>query len=290
MPAFHLNLAWAIAEAVAVGFAIAYPIVLAIVASTRLRVSWRYFLWGALVFFVFQVILRLPWVTVIGALYGKQIAASPALLWGWLTILVVTAALFEEVGRYIGYRVLMRKEEKTWSKAVMYGLGHGGIESILLVGVGGALTLLNLVILSAMNLNTLPAAQRDTVAHQLAALAAQPGWFPLLGAWERLWTVPVHVALSVLVLQVFRRGHIGWLWLAIPGHIVVDGVTVALAQGLVPRVGLVNGDLMIEGLIAVFGVVAIWIIWRLREQSADAASAALPIAPAQPATLPQAGA
>lgn len=290
MSNFHLSAGYAIAEAITICFAIAYPIVLAIITHQRLRVSWRYFLYGALVFFVFQIILRVPWVEVIGSVYGKQIKASPVLLWGWLTVLVVTAGLFEEVGRYVGYRLLMRKEEKTWSKAVMYGLGHGGIESILLVGLGGALTLVNLVVLSAINLNILPAAQRATVTQQLAAIAAQPGWLPLLGAWERLWTVPVHVALSVLVLQVFRRGNIGWLWLAILGHIVVDGVTIALAQGLVNSLGVVRIDLIVEGVVAIFGVIGIWIIWRLREQPGEQPGInSTPNLAESPAALPNTG-
>jgi hypothetical protein len=31
----------------------------------------------------------------------------------------LTAGLFEEVGRYLGYGIFMRNEEKTWNKAVM---------------------------------------------------------------------------------------------------------------------------------------------------------------------------
>lgn len=291
MSSFHLSVGWAIADAITICFAIAYPIVLAIIANLRLRVSWRYFLFGAIIFFVFQIILRIPWVEVIGTVYGKQIKASPMLLWGWLTVLVVTAALFEEVGRYIGYRVFMRKEEKTWNKAVMYGLGHGGIESILIVGLSGALTLLNLAILSTVNLNVLPVAQRASVTQQLAAIAAQPGWLPLLGAWERLWTVPVHVALSVLVLQVFRRGNIGWLWLAILGHIIVDGVTVAVSQGLVPTLGAIRVDLLVEGAVAIFGIIAIWIIWRLRERpDGQSRAGAVPGGVESPVAMPHTGA
>src|SRR5689334_5926286 len=45
-----------------------------------------------------------------------------------LTGVAVTAGLFEEVGRYVGYRFFMRREPKTWSKAVMFGLGHEGLD------------------------------------------------------------------------------------------------------------------------------------------------------------------
>jgi uncharacterized membrane protein YhfC len=265
---FHLHSGWVAAEIVAIGFMLLYPLALALLAHKQLGVSWRYFGYGALIFLLFQVLTRVPLTTVVGAVFGKQIQASPVLLWSWLGVLVVTAGLFEEVGRYIGYRWLMRQEDKTWNKAVMYGLGHGGLESMLVVGGLGLLTLVNLFALSAQGLATIPAARRPQVAHQLAVLAAQPDWLPLLGAWERLWALPIHVALSVLVLQVFRRGNIGWLWLAVAAHAVVDGVTVGTGQLL--GADKLSTKLVTEGIVAIFGLIAIWVIVALRQRPEDA--------------------
>src|SRR5215467_9912701 len=63
-------------------------------------------------------------------------AGSQALFIGLLFAWALSSGLFEEVGRYVGYRVFMGREEKTWSKAVMYGIGHGGAETILQNGIG----------------------------------------------------------------------------------------------------------------------------------------------------------
>lgn len=268
---FHLSSGWIAASVTAIVFMIVYPLVLAAIARRRLGVGWRYFWFGALIFAIFQLATRVPAVQVIQAIFGKQIAASPALLWTWLAILVVTAGLFEEVGRYVGYRWFMGREEKTWNKAVMYGLGHGGLESMLLVGGLAILSLVNLLVLSSVGLSAIPAAQRSQVAQQLQAIAAQPGWLPLLGAWERLWTVPIQVALSVLVLQVFRRGNIGWLWLAILAHAVVDGVSVGVSQVL--GSSHLSTTLIVEGIVAVFGLIALWVIFALRDRPAQAVSA-----------------
>ncbi len=199
---FQLNPAWVAAYIIAIAFVILYPLVLAVVAHRRLKVSWKYFAYGVLIFFVFQLITRVPAVIVIQAAITPRLEASPALLYTWLAILVLTAGLFEEVGRYVAFRWLMRREEKTWNKAVMYGLGHGGLESILLVGGLALVNLISIIALSSIGLSSIPLAQRAQAAQQLAAIAAQPVWFPLLAAWERLWTVPVQIALSVLVLQV----------------------------------------------------------------------------------------
>lgn len=261
---FHLNPAWVAATIMAIAFVILYPLVLAVIANRRLKVSWKYFAYGALIFFVFQLITRVPAVIVIQAAITPQLQASPVLLYTWLAILVLTAGLFEEVGRYVAFRWLMRREEKTWNKAVMYGLGHGGLESILLVGGLALLSLINVLVLSSISLNSIPVAQRAQVAQQLAAIGAQPAWFPLLAAWERLWTVPIQISLSVLVLQVFRRNNIGWLWLAILAHVIVDGVSFGLPQVLGP--GSISTSLIAEAVVAIFGVIALWIIWTLRDR------------------------
>jgi len=263
MPAMvSVNTGWLIGFAITLTFAIAYPFILAIVARLRLRVSWRYFWYGALVFAVFQIFTRVPAVTALNNVFASQLKASAPFRFTWYVILALTAGLFEEVGRYVGYRVLMRREEKTWSKAVMYGIGHGGIESIVLVGLLGLLSLVNIVITSSLNLNLLTASQRATVVRQFAALNAQPAWFPLLEGWERLWTLPIHIALSVMVLQVFQRKNIGWLWLAILAHTIVDFTSVEIPQVL----GASNTtSLITEGVVALFGIIALVIIWRLRD-------------------------
>ncbi len=265
----QLNSGFLLGTIVSLAFVVAYPVVLAVVAHRRLHVGWRYLAYGASVFFVFQLATRVPAVQFIQASIADQLKASPTLMWAWLVVLALTAGLFEEVGRYLGYRVLMRREEKTWSKAVMYGLGHGGFESIVLVGGMMLLGIIHLWSFASGGFAQLPEDQRTLAAQQLQALNAQPGWIALLGAWERLWTVPLQVAFSVIVLQVFRTGKLVWLLWAVVGHALVDLVAVGLQQVL--GAGVVS-SLIIEGVIAVFGVLAVWTIWRLRD------------APSQPAT------
>ena len=265
MPAtVHVSSAWLVAASLSALFVIIYPLVLAVIAHQRLKVSWRYFGFGALIFFLFQIISRVPIVTVLGNVLAPQLKASPVFLYIWLAFLALTAGLAEEIGRYVGYRWLMKREEKTWSKAVMYGLGHGGLESMLLIGGLIILNIVNVLVLSSLNLNTLPAAQHAQVVQQVNALNAQPIWMVFLGSWERLWTVPFHVAMSVIVLQVFVRNNIAWLWLAVVLHALLDGVAVFLQQilgaGTTP-------SLIIECVVAVAGIASIWIIWRLRNGS-----------------------
>lgn len=270
MPATALvHTGWLISLAVACVFAIVYPFVLAIFARLRLNVRWRYFWYGTLVFLVFQLLTRVPAVLALNAVFASQLKSSASFRFIWYLILALTAGLFEEVGRYVGYRLFMRREEKTWSKAVMYGIGHGGIESVVLIGTLGLLSLVNIIVTSSINLKVLTASQHAIVLQQFAALNAQPVWFPLLGAWERLWTLPVHIALSVMVLQVFRRNNIGWLWFAILAHAIVDFTSVEILQVLGTST---TTSLITEGVIAFFGIIAVITIWRLRDTSIQPSS------------------
>ncbi|HUX88198.1 MAG TPA: YhfC family glutamic-type intramembrane protease [Chloroflexota bacterium] len=261
--AFHFSSTLIAAWVFAIVVMIVYPLALAVLAHRRLDVSWRYFGYGALVFLVAQVVLRIPIITALGLLVGRSLSQSVAIQLGWGLFLAITAGIFEEVGRYLGYRWLMRRQEKTWNKGVMYGLGHGGFESIVLVAVSSLATLVTLLTLSQSGLGAMPPAQRAALVAEAAALTNGPAWLPLLAAWERIWTVAIQVANSVIVLQVFRRGQMYWLWLAILDHGIVDFVSPVL----VPKLGLppVATTLVSEAFIGLFGLVAVWIIFRLRK-------------------------
>jgi len=243
-PSFPLNLAW-IAALIISGLVIVLPLLLALVAHRRLGVSWRYFGFGVVIFFLFEVITHLWWGTpsVILGWAGGSEALLIALLFGW----ALSSGLCEEVGRYVGYRAFMGREEKTWSKAVMYGIGHGGLETMI-TGVGALVPLVGGLSFTAqpMLLTT--------------ALAV---------AWARVWATPFHIALSVVVLQVFRRKNIGWLWVAILAHTAYDFTLFMMFYAL-------NASLVGNSLWAVYGVIALWAIWKLRDRSTEASASVEP--------------
>lgn len=133
----------------------------------------------------------------------------------------------------------------------MFGVGHEGLESIVVVGVQAVLSVLNMVMLSTINLNQLPAAQRQTILQRFAAINAQPVWPHVLAIWERFWSFPLQVALAVIVLQVFRRHQMRWFWLAILFHALIDFVAAALPQAFGHGTGIV---LLGEGFVCVCGL------------------------------------
>src|SRR4051794_23058862 len=96
-------------SAVSVAFMVLFPWLVALLVRPRLGVGWGNFFAGMLVFTLVQTVTRVPAVQILQSAIGPQLSGSPALLWGWLAVLALTAGLFEEVGRYFGYRWLIRE-------------------------------------------------------------------------------------------------------------------------------------------------------------------------------------
>lgn len=248
-------------------FVIAYPLVLGGIAYKKLAVGWKYFWFGTLIFLVFQLLTRIPLLTVLSeTVLASALRTSTTFTWIWLLIEAITAGLFEEVGRYIGYRLFMSREPKTWSKAVMFGLGHEGLESMIIYGGQGILILLLIAILSSSVGRALPVVQKQAFIQQVGAVT-KPGWLPGLAVWGRLWSVPLQVALSVIVLQVFRRRQIHWLFLAILLHALIDFLTAVFPQIFGQGE---TSELLTAGVLCMFGLLGIWVIWRLREPQSQA--------------------
>jgi len=259
--------AWVAVTLLAITIQVVVPLVAGWVAVRRLGVGWRFFWYGALVFFVSQMVARLPLVQV-GQVLLQDALSSTVVQWIWIVVLSFSAGLFEEGGRWIGYRWLFRPEERTWRPAVVYGLGHGGLESMVLIAGLGVLSLVGLLAMTSTDLSQLQPEQREAVQAQLAAVAAQPAWFPLLGAWERLSAMTIHVGLSLIVLQAFRRA--SWVWLPVAilvhGTVNVVGLTVLRLVGGMTPAGLV----LVEVVIMLMAIAVLWGGLRLRDREDEA--------------------
>ncbi len=178
---------------------------------------------GALVFFVSQVVLRLPWQIPL----ARWIQGHPQWIIPFLLFSSLTAGLFEETGRWAGYKYLLRSE-RSRRVAVMFGLGHGGLEAILLAGLPLAALLVSWVMAARGMIAAGPAL--EGIRQQTAALDF---WRVQLAALERASAMAVHVGLALIVLQMWlRRGGVRWLLLAILLHFAVNALAAILVLEL----------------------------------------------------------
>jgi uncharacterized membrane protein YhfC len=226
-------------------------------ARHRLGVAWRVIGIGALAFTLSQLLTRVPAVQVLQYLLREPLKNSAVLMNVWLVILCLSAGLFEETARLIAFARPL-KEHRTWRDALGFGAGHGGLESALLVGGLAVIGLINVVVLSEMDLASLSlnAEQLEQIRAAKEQIAALRWWSPLLGAYERVGAMVAHMTMSVLVLQRFLRGQRRWYWFSVGFHALLNWVSVMLAKHV--------GPVAAEGGVTVFALFGVWIILRLR--------------------------
>ena len=85
--------AWWVASIGAIIFVIALPIALIIIAHARLKVGWRYAAYGALIFFAFQLISRVPLIQVMQYFLTPAMQSSRLLLIAFLVFAALTAGI-----------------------------------------------------------------------------------------------------------------------------------------------------------------------------------------------------
>ncbi|MCR4570477.1 MAG: YhfC family intramembrane metalloprotease [Bacteroidales bacterium] len=162
----------------------------------------------------------------------------------------LAAGVFEETGRFLSMKFLMKKEPSAPLPGVAYGIGHGGVEMLIVFGI----TMINNLAISAL----INAGQTDIIFSKVpddavAQLQAQLDQLQTIGAgalliglWERFSALVLHLGLSMLVWVAVRKGG-KWLWLfpvAIALHAVVDAGAVMLhkSAGMVPLELIVTAE------------------------------------------------
>ena len=196
---------------------------------------WSAWLLGALGFFVPQILIRLPILTGLSQSAGfAAFAQNHPVAYGFG--LAFTAGLFELAGRYAVARYL--KKNLTCRRALAAGLGHGGIEAILITGLA---YLSNVVILVMLQTGGFDAVLTQTgdASQLLAARDAlvNTHWaLFLLAGYERLLAMTCHVAMSMMVCYgVHTNRVLPWTLACLAVHTCMDfiaSISLFIGRGL----------------------------------------------------------
>jgi uncharacterized membrane protein YhfC len=234
------------------------PIVLAFYLTRKFKLSWKLVLAGVLTFIASQV-LHLPFVAGLTALFKN--GALPAIPETWTllftaTLLGLLAGIFEETARWILYKFIL-KDTKTWNAGVLVGMGHGGIEAVL-VGFAALASVAGMIAMRNADLSTMgiPTDQIELAKQQVAQFWSMPVYMAFLGLVERVFAICLHLSLSVMVLYSVAYRKPIWFWLALLWHAIVDGLTVYLLPAL--------GALGIEAIVGVCAVISLVILFSMR--------------------------
>ena len=220
--------------AVAIYFAFSLIILVCALVFIRLRLKTKIkpFLVGGLTWLLFATMLE-------GSVHGVVLSIFPGLRENTLAFAIyggLMAGIFEELGRYLAFKVFFKRDMENDKNALAYAAGHGGFEALVLVG----LTMVSNIVLSVL-INTggadvilasVPAeagTELNTMFGQLAA--STPADF-LLGMLERGVAIVLHLSMSVFVWFSVKKCK----WLLYPAavfiHALADFMAVILAKAL----------------------------------------------------------
>ena len=152
---------------------------------------------------------------------------------------ITMAGVFEECGRHIILKYILKKN-RTRENAVLYGIGHGGIEVLAVLLPTMILSLVSAVLFSSGNtenaLSTLKITE-ETAASALPTVqmaAAFDFGAMALNILERLFAMAVHIGLTVIVYYGVINARKVYLPLAIVLHMAVDTFPALYQRGVLP--------------------------------------------------------
>jgi len=227
------------------------PLVLAyVLGRRRLGAGYRSFGYGLLGF-------ALAWtvIAVITAAVVKSVAAEGTFLYA--LIVAASAGFFEEGSRFIFFRFAgWFRRRRDWKNAVMYAIGHSGMESII---VGGTIVLTLLVVEFAPDMLS-----EDALEAVQANLGAGFGT-SLYNSIERLLVgLLIHTCFTCVVVLAFIRSDRRYLYLAMLWHFAHDLVSFNLHQ-------VSEHALAARIYVAAVVVVYLWALSRLRKMMTGSA-------------------
>lgn len=151
---------------------------------------------------------------------------------------IIMAGVFEECGRYIVLKYIMKKN-RTPENAIMYGIGHGGIEILAVLLPSMILYLVIAVLFSSGNienaLSTLNIAE-DTAAAALPSVEAAAAFdyaMMAMNVLERLFAMLLHIGLTVVVYYGVCNANKACLPIAILLHMLMDTFPALYQRGVV---------------------------------------------------------
>lgn len=241
-------------------FSIAVPVTVLIIWKKKTDVSLSPALMGAAAFFIFAMVLKqLVHFLVIGL---NENVSDFILSRPWLYAVYggLTAGLFEETGRFLVFKTMMKKNIGR-ENAITYGIGHGGLECILILGMSMLSNLMLALVFNSMGAEEFiaqyAAEQADSIVASIQAINDVDILSAMLACFERVCAFILQIELSILVFAAVRLEKYWMFPLAILAHMGIDFFA-ALYQ-----TGVLGSALLLEILLAVYVAALIIPIRRL---------------------------
>lgn len=211
---------------------LAAPIVLFFLWRKKTGAKLSSFILGCVTFFMWALILESFFHKVVFSLTGTAITGNLLYysLYGGLA-----AGLFEEFGRHFAMKAGMKGNLKTLNKenAIMFGIGHGGIETILVCVVSEISNVATSIAINRGGITEVldkvaDGAAKDALYQQISVLWTYNGGIFFAAGIERLSAMAFHIGASYLVYKAVADKKAGYFFLAVFLHAILDAGTMLL--------------------------------------------------------------
>jgi len=222
--------------AISAVISIGLPVALFIFIHKKYNAKFLPMIVGAAAFVIFALVLeQAVHLVVLGKTTIRQ--NTPLfILYG-----IFMAGIFEETARFISFKFL-KKKYCCFETGLSYGVGHGGIEAVLLAGVAMINNIIFSVTINIGNIETMTfGLEGDALANAINVVITTPSYMFLVSGIERMMAITVQIALSVIVFYSVYKEKL-WLFpLAIIFHAIVDISAMLMQTGIIKSIPLVEG-------------------------------------------------
>ena len=242
-------------------FAVLIPVGLFIFYRKKYDAKIKPFVTGCATFAIFALVLEAIFHAIIlGGGRGEALMAKPVLygLYGGFM-----AGLFEETGRFIAFKTVLKKSQNDDTSALMYGAGHGGFEAFYVLFSASITNIVFSVMINTGNTELLTKSisggALEKIEETITTLLTSNPLIFAAGIIERIPAVALHLSFSILVWFAVKNKDKWYLYpLAFVLHFAVDTVVASLAA-------MKANMVLIEALTYAFAILSVLIarfVWK----------------------------
>jgi len=226
-----------------------FPIIVFLYFKRKEKINLKPIFTGIIVFIVFtQVLEKLLHIFVI----GNNLIPNPILfaIYGALA-----AGIFEETGRFIAFKTVIKNKHE-WKDGLSYGIGHGGIEAILIGTISNIQYMVFSSLINKGSFDTVlgskvPASQIGQLNQVKELLIQSNSSTIIFGVAERIFAFGIQVALTMVVLYAVRYRKNIYLFIAILLHSLMN-VPASLYQ-----TKIITNIYVAESVVVIYFIIAI---------------------------------
>jgi uncharacterized membrane protein YhfC len=194
---------------------------------------------GAASFIIFALVLESLMHSIVLGTFKLQNMPAIYIIYGALM-----AGIFEESARFISCQFLKKKYNGI-ATGLSCGIGHGGIESIVLAGITMISNLVFCIIINTGNVEILTknaeGAALVRLNAQIGALVTAKPYIFLIGGMERIFSIGIQISLAVIVYYaVFCKNKLYLYPLAVIIHAVIDIPAMLMQTGIIKQIAVVE--------------------------------------------------